>query len=216
MNLILALGNPTEKYRLTRHNIGFICVERWAAKHDISFSKGELFDYLIYRNAVVIKPNTYMNLSGKALKAALLRWKIGEVLVVHDDIELEATQLRIRNGGRDGGHNGLKSLFEVMPSNDLRRIRIGIGRNAQIPTELYVLQDFEARELENYEESLKLVSGFLDTFCRYDFNQVLNDYSKWKKSYSGGKAAGIKSPKEEKDDQGLRTDGDVHPEAECG
>lgn len=215
MNLVLALGNPTEKYRWTRHNIGFICVDRWAEKHKQSFSKGELYDHLVYRNAVVIKPNTYMNLSGNALKAAMLKWKIDEVLVVHDDIELDACQLRIRNGGGDGGHNGLKSLFEVLPPKELRRIRIGIGRSSDVPADVYVLENFESEELESYTESLKLVSGFLDTFSQYDFNQELNDYSKWKKSYSGGKAAGITSPKEEKDDQGLRTDGDVHPQAEC-
>lgn len=213
MNLVLALGNPGEKYRWTRHNLGFICIDRWAAKHKLSFSCGETYDHLVYRNAVLVKPNTYMNLSGQALEAALQRWKATEILVVHDDIELEATQLRIRNGGGDGGHNGLKSLFEVMPPNELRRIRLGIGRHPETPTEAYVLQDFGTEELESYKHSLTLVSGFLDTFCRYDFNAVLNDYSKWKKSYSGGKTAGIKSPKEEKDDQGLRTDDDVHPEA---
>lgn len=215
MNLVLALGNPTHKYRFTRHNIGFIGVDRWAESHKLSFSSGDLYDHLVYRNMAVIKPNTYMNLSGNALKAAMLKWKTEEVLVVHDDIELEATQLRIRNGGGDGGHNGLKSLFEVLPPSELRRIRIGIGRPAEVPAEVYVLSNFGASELDSYKESLSLVSKFLDTFSRYDFNQVLNDYSKWKKSYSGGKAAGIKSPKEEKDDQGLRTDGDVHTEAQC-
>jgi len=215
MNLVLALGNPTGKYRYTRHNIGFICVDRWAEEHGLSFSSGDLFDHLIYKHSVVIKPNTYMNLSGKALKAALLKWKIEESLVVHDDIELEATMLRIRNGGGDGGHNGLKSLFEVLPPSELRRIRIGIGRSAEVPADVYVLNDFEPGELDKYDESLKLVSRFLDTYSKYDFNQVLNDYSKWKKSYSGGKAAGITSPKEEKDDQGLRTDGDLQPETQC-
>ena len=215
MNLVLALGNPTEKYSRTRHNIGFICVDLWAQVHKQSFGKTDLYDYLVYRNMVVIKPNTYMNLSGKALRAAMLKWSIDEVLVVHDDIELEATQLRIRNGGGDGGHNGLKSLFEVLPPSELRRIRIGIGRSSDFAADEYVLSDFTETELESYKESLTLVSRFLDTFSRYDFNQVLNDYSKWKKSYPCGKAAGIKSPKEEKDDQGLRTDGDVHSKAEC-
>jgi peptidyl-tRNA hydrolase, PTH1 family len=200
MRLILALGNHPPRYQNTRHNIGFICLDRWAESHRLGFSSEALYDYLIFRQVVAIKPKTFMNLSGKALKAALLRWKISESLIVHDDIELDATQLRIRNGGGDGGHNGLKSLFEVMPPSELRRIRIGIGRSAHLPAHKFVLQEFEEGELQRYDECLKLVFGFLDTYARSDFSQVLNDYSKWKKSYSDGKTIGIESPKEEKDD----------------
>lgn len=203
MNLVLALGNPGTKYENTRHNLGFIAVERWAEARKLSFAHTGLYDYLVYKEMVVIKPNTYMNLSGKALAHALTKWKVSETLVVHDDIELKATELRVRLGGGDGGHNGLKSLFEVLPPDELRRIRIGIGRSDTIPADQYVLQSFQPEELDSYKDSLALVSRFLDTFSRNDFNKVLNDYSRWKKSYSGGKAAGIKSPKEEKDDQGL-------------
>lgn len=203
MNLVLALGNPGTKYENTRHNLGFIAVQRWADAHRLSFSHTELYDYLVFKEMAVIKPNTYMNLSGKALAHALTNWKIAETLIIHDDIELKATELRIRLGGGDGGHNGLKSLFEVLPPDELRRIRIGIGRSDIIPADKYVLQDFLPDELDSYSDSLKLVSSFLDTFSKNDFNKVLNDYSRWKKSYSGGKVAGIKSPKEEKDDQGL-------------
>lgn len=193
----MALGNPTPRYQNTRHNIGFICLDRWASSHKLGFSSDDLYDYLIFRQVVAIKPKTFMNLSGKALRAALLRWNISESLIVHDDIELPPTQLRIRSGGGDGGHNGLKSCFEVMPPSELKRIRIGIGRSSQIPIDKYVLQDFAAGELEDYAQSLELISGFLDTYVRADFTQMLNDYSQWKKSYSGCKAAGIKSPKEE-------------------
>ncbi|MCB5261723.1 MAG: aminoacyl-tRNA hydrolase [Candidatus Cloacimonetes bacterium] len=197
MRLILALGNHPPRYQNTRHNIGFICLDRWASSHKLGFSSDDLYDYLIFRQVVAIKPKTFMNLSGKALRAALLRWKISESLIVHDDIELQPTQLRIRSGGGDGGHNGLKSCFEVMPPSELKRIRIGIGRSSHLPADKYVLQDFEAGELDNYAECLKLVSGFLDTYAATEFSQMLNDYSQWKKSYSDGKAVGIKSPKEE-------------------
>ncbi len=200
MRLILGLGNHPARYQNTRHNIGFICLDRWAASHNLGFSSDDLYDYTIFRHVVAIKPKTYMNLSGKALRAAMLRWKISESLIVHDDIELDAQDLRVRSGGGDGGHNGLKSLFEVLPPSDLRRIRIGIGRSAFLPVDKYVLQEFEPGELENYDNTINRVSAFLDTYVRRDFNAVLNEYSQYKKSYSGGYSARIESPKEEKDD----------------
>ncbi|MDI3503619.1 MAG: peptidyl-tRNA hydrolase, family [Candidatus Cloacimonadota bacterium] len=196
----MALGNHPLRYQNTRHNLGFICLDRWAESHQLGYSRADEYDYLIFKQVVAIKPRTYMNLSGKALKAALLRWKISESLIIHDDIELEATQLRIRHGGGDGGHNGLKSLFEVLPPSELKRIRIGIGRSALIPAHEYVLQEFNEGELAQYDNCLKLVSGFLDTYATSGFNQMLNDYSKWKKSYSDKESIGIKSPKEELND----------------
>ncbi|MCK9556679.1 MAG: aminoacyl-tRNA hydrolase [Candidatus Cloacimonetes bacterium] len=200
MKLILALGNHPPRYQKTRHNIGFIALNRWALTHNLSFSHSELYDYIVYRQVVAIKPRTFMNLVEKALKEVLLRWKISEILVLHDDIELAPAHLRIRSGGGDGGHNGLKSLFNVMPPSDLKRIRIGIGRSQSLPADKYVLDEFADEELAAYDESLSLVSRFLDTYVSDDFNAMLNEYSKWKKSYSDGKNVGIKSPKEEKDD----------------
>ncbi|MCB5259556.1 MAG: aminoacyl-tRNA hydrolase [Candidatus Cloacimonetes bacterium] len=200
MKLIVALGNHPQRYHRTRHNIGFIALDKWAKSHQLTFRQNDLFDYIVYKQAVAIKPKTYMNLVEKALKAALLRWKISEILVIHDDIELPSASLRLRNGGGDGGHNGLKSLFQIMPPTELKRIRIGIGRSDLIPAERYVLEDFEEVELTRFNESLKQVVRFLDTFIKSDFNSMLNEYSKWKKSYSDGKTVGIKCPKEEKDD----------------
>ncbi len=203
MKLIIGLGNPTIEYRNTRHNIGFICLERWAAKHGNSFSHDKLFDYLCLKDTVLLKPNTFMNCSGEALKVALSKWKITETLVIHDDLELEPTVLRIRQGGGDGGHNGMKSLFTVLPPSDLKRIRIGIGRNPDISVTDYVLSEIPEAEWVLFNPVLELAGKFVDTYIKYDFDSMLNDYSTWKKSYSGAKRAGIISPKEESNDEGL-------------
>lgn len=173
-------------------------MDRWAECHNLNFSRSEFFDYCVFRQAVAIKPRTYMNLSGNALKAAMLKWKIEETMVLHDDIELPRAQLRVRSGGGDGGHNGLKSLFEVLPPADIKRIRIGIGRHPVFPAEKYVLDEFEPDEFAEYDDTLDLVCRFVDVFVRSDFKTVLNEYSTWKKSYSDGKNIGITSPKEEK------------------
>ncbi len=203
MKLILGLGNPTNEYRQTRHNIGFICLDRWAEKHGKSFSHEKLFDYLVMKDTVLLKPNTYMNRSGDALKEALSRWKITETMVIYDDLELDTAVLRIRNGGGDGGHNGMKSLFTVTPPGELKRIRIGIGRNSELAVSDYVLSDISDTEWELLNPVLNQVCKFVDSFIKYDFSEVLNDYSTWKKSYSGAKGAGIISPKEENNDKGL-------------
>ncbi|HHV37694.1 MAG TPA: aminoacyl-tRNA hydrolase [Candidatus Cloacimonetes bacterium] len=197
MRLILALGNHPEKYWLTRHNLGFICLDRWALKHKKAFKSAPEYDYLVHKRAVAIKPKTYMNLSGHALRAAMRKWQFEEIMVVHDDVELPSCELRVRLGGGDGGHNGIKSLFEVLPPSELRRLRIGIGKSDVIPTDIYVLEKFDKKELDSFDDCLSLASSFIDTFVHRGFKEVLNDYSKWKKSYSGGETAGIKSPKEE-------------------
>lgn len=197
MKLIIGLGNPTPEYQNTRHNLGFICLERWAAKHGINWSHEHVFDYLCDKGTVLIKPNTWMNRSGEALKLALERWKITDTMVIYDDLELDTAVLRIRKGGGDGGHNGMKSLFTAIPPKELKRIRIGIGRGDETEAYDHVLSEIPAEEWELYNPVLLLASKFIDTYIRYDFDQVLNEFSIWKKSYSGVKDSGIISPKEE-------------------
>lgn len=197
MKLIIGLGNPTQEYQNTRHNLGFICLERWAAQRGKSFNHGKEFDYALEKDTVLIKPNTYMNRSGDALKLALERWKITDTMVIYDDLELETAVLRIRKGGGDGGHNGMKSLFTAIPPSELKRIRIGIGRSMDTEVYDHVLSEIPASDWELFDPILKLAGKFVDTYIRYDFDQVLNEFSIWKKSYSGGITTGIISPKEE-------------------
>lgn len=200
MKLIVGLGNIGDQYHDTRHNVGFLCLDKWAAKRNKSFHGDRLFDYCQIGDTVLIKPNTYMNLSGDALNTALRRWPTDQVLVVYDDIEIPLADLRIRAGGGDGGHNGMKSLFTVMAPSALKRIRVGIGRDEAAVVSDYVLQSFTEDENKAMEPILKKVVEFIDVFVKYDFSMMLNEYSKWKKSYSGAKKPGIISPQEELND----------------
>ena len=197
MKLVIGLGNPSAEYSHTRHNLGFMCLDRWANKHGKSFGKDKHFEYLRISNTVMMKPLTYMNRSGIALKEALQKWQITDTLVVYDDLELEPALIRIRRGGGDGGHNGMKSLFMVTPPENLKRIRIGIGRDPQMDPADYVLQAMPEHEEKQYAPVLDLAGRFIDTYIKYDFDEMLNEYSKWKKSYSGAKDPGIMSPQEE-------------------
>jgi len=184
VKLILGLGNPTERYQDTRHNLGFMCLDLWCRTHKKRFKSDDLYDYIILKDAVLLKPATWMNRSADAIRPALKRWNISESLVVYDDLELPAGSMRVRSGGGDGGHNGIKSLFEVLPSDTLKRIRLGIDKDARMDAAEYVLQKIPADQEELIQPMLEKAVQLLDIYINRDFTAVLNEYSKWKKSYS--------------------------------
>ncbi|PKN74207.1 MAG: aminoacyl-tRNA hydrolase [Candidatus Cloacimonetes bacterium HGW-Cloacimonetes-2] len=200
MRLIVGLGNPGSEYANTRHNIGFMVLDKWAQDHGCGFARQSNYEVLKYRSVILLKPHTYMNLSGKAVNEAINKWNPEEILVIYDDLELPVANIRIRTGGGDGGHNGIKSLADYVPTDTLKRIRIGIGRSENSTARDYVLEPIPATETALYEDCIQLVSQFLDTYIRTDFSTMLDEFSKWKKSYSGKNEAGITSPKEEKRD----------------
>ena len=195
MKLVVGLGNIGPEYELSRHNAGFLSLTEWSDKHKSVFKHGKLFDFARFRDAYLIKPNTYMNRSGLALTDAIRKWQPEEVLVIHDDIELPLAKLRIRNGGGDGGHNGVKSMLEVVSPDFLKRIRIGIGRGNDDPRD-YVLDEFTPEDLKVIKPTLIKVAEFVDIFISHGFQAMLNEYSKWNKSCSGEVDSGNTSPKE--------------------
>ncbi len=203
MKLIVGLGNPGAQYRETRHNIGFQVLDLWASRRRRCFTRESVYDYSVYKDTVLIKPNTFMNRSGDSVREACRRWSVDDYLIICDDLELPLASVRVRTGGGDGGHNGIKSLAEQIAPEEMKRIRIGIGRAAGRDPADYVLEPFTTAEHELLEPVLVKAGEFIDLYIRYDFKQVLNEYSKWKKSYSDSRTSGIISPKEESNDQGL-------------
>lgn len=152
MWIIVGLGNPGTKYSKTRHNVGFQVATHLARAYSLSFKKDMLYalcDGLIAEERVVVaKPLTFMNRSGKAVRYLLD--KIGEdkrtLIVVHDDIDLEAGVIRIRKRGSSGGHKGVESIIQELQTEDFIRVKVGIGRNPDISVEQYVLDRFEPSE----------------------------------------------------------------------
>lgn len=195
MKLILGLGNIGEKYQLSRHNAGFMCLDAWAAKRGLKFRHENLFDFLLHKGSCLIKPNTWMNRSGLALDEALRRWKPSQILAIYDDLELPLGVIRIRAGAGDGGHNGIRSLLGVLPADQIKRIRIGIDRDNSDPRD-YVLENFSSEELQKLQPVLEQTCEFMDVYINSDFSSLLNAYSVWKKSCSGDIETGNKSPKE--------------------
>ncbi len=162
IKLIVGLGNVGDKYKNTRHNAGFILVDNIHDKYNGSDwktkFKGEISDVKIDGNKIyLLKPSTYMNLSGESVCEAVkfFKIKIEEVLVVHDEIDLEFGQIKIKQGGGNAGHNGLKSISQIC-GNDYFRYRVGVGHPRDIIPGMevadYVLSKFSLEELKEIKQ----------------------------------------------------------------
>jgi len=149
VTLIVGLGNPTQTYANTRHNIGFMVIDALVGDHTVTSVskpqfKGELFKS---SQTLFLKPHTYMNLSGESVRAVCDYFKPDLVVVIHDDLDLDLGVVRFKTGGGHGGHNGLKSIDQHIGSAYFR-MRLGIGKPAQKSAVVsYVLQGFKAEEL---------------------------------------------------------------------
>jgi peptidyl-tRNA hydrolase, PTH1 family len=150
--LVAGLGNPGREYSLTRHNVGWMVVDELARRHEGSFRSkfaGQLAEVRDdERRLALLKPETYMNISGRSVGAASRFFKVdpGSLLVVHDDVDLEQGRLQARLGGGLAGHNGLRSIADALGTQDFLRLRIGVGRpprGDRRPVADYVLSPFE-------------------------------------------------------------------------
>jgi peptidyl-tRNA hydrolase, PTH1 family len=150
--LVAGLGNPGREYERTRHNAGWMVVDELARRHDGSFRSkfsGQLAEVRDdERRLALLKPETYMNISGRSVSAATRFFKVdpGALLVVHDDVDLEPGRLQVRSGGGLAGHNGLRSIADDLGTQDFLRLRVGVGRperGDRRPVADYVLSPFE-------------------------------------------------------------------------
>lgn len=163
MKLIVGLGNFEKKYLFTRHNAGFMAVDFFAQSNNADFKtekklKSDIAKFKLNgEDIVLIKPLTYMNLSGEAVRAVIDFYKISleDVLIIYDDISLDIGRVRFRGSGSDGGHNGIKSIIQHVGSKDFARLKIGIGPQPNIPSEAYVLQNFTEEQLKELKEIFK-------------------------------------------------------------
>ena len=156
MKLIVGLGNIGQKYTFTRHNVGFMLADSIAINNNLSFKENSRLKCLMtnlrngYDDYLIIKPTTFMNLSGEAVRAVMDYYKIPveDVLIVYDDLSLELGKIRFRANGSDGGHNGIKSIIKHLGTQNVARLKIGIGPQPNLPSEVFVLQNFSKEELE--------------------------------------------------------------------
>jgi len=183
--LIVGLGNPGPEYVHTRHNIGFDVLDRLAAKHDLKFEPSRLADYALLkykgRQYHLIKPMTFMNLSGRAVKYWLDKLKVApsEMLVVVDDIALPVGKLRLRPGGSDGGHNGLKSIQDSIGTTQYPRLRFGVGNNFSKGRQAeYVLSRWSEEEWKAIQPKIELAGEIILNFGFLGLERTMNLYNK--------------------------------------
>lgn len=186
MKLLICLGNPGGKYSITRHNVGFMFADVLSQKLNCSFSNETKFKAEIakgtYNNEAIwiVKPQTFMNLSGESLFALKSFYKIdiNDLFIVYDDIALDLGIIRFKAKGSDGGHNGVKSIIKYAQTQVFDRLKIGIGpQPPYMKSEDYVLQNFSSDELNILKETLnKSVDAFL-YYLENDIYKVQNKYN---------------------------------------
>lgn len=179
--LIVGLGNIGAEYVNTRHNIGFKIVDFFAKKESISFQTAKLGDVAEYkikgRTIILLKPNTYMNLSGKAVKYWMEKENIEKenILVITDDLNLSFGSIRIKTKGSDGGHNGLKNIQLLLNSTEYPRFRFGISDEFKKGRQVdYVLGEWNDDEKTKLPERLELASEIINSFALTGLNNTMN------------------------------------------
>lgn len=182
MWLIAGLGNPGDDYADTRHNIGFMVIDVLAERFNIDVrQKTTNFIYgrgfIGEQKVLLIKPLTFMNRSGIAVGEAMRKFdEIDNILVVHDDLDLETGVIRIRTSGSSGGHNGIQSIIDRLGSNDFIRVKIGIGRQKRGPAEKFVLQNFNKQERPVIKESLEKAADAIQEIFSKDVTSAQNKF----------------------------------------
>jgi PTH1 family peptidyl-tRNA hydrolase len=182
--LVAGLGNPGREYERTRHNIGWLVLDELARRHDASFRgkfSGQLAETRLGDlRLALLKPETYMNVSGRSIGAARRFFKVdpADLLVVHDDVDLEPGRLQARFGGGLAGHNGLRSIAEALGTNDFLRLRVGVGRPGRGDRRSvadYVLGEFEP-ELD-VDELIARAADTVETVARDGLEEAQRRYN---------------------------------------
>lgn len=186
MKLIVGLGNPGEKYADTRHNIGFKVIDQLANQLAIPLDKRKFkaeygIDNIEGKKVILCKPQTYMNLSGEAVRPLLDYYDIAidNMLVIYDDLDIAPGKLRLRQKGSAGGHNGMKSIIYHVGSEQFKRLRFGIGRPSHPRMQVvdYVLARFLPDERPVIDASIEKAAKACEKWITTPFSEVMNEFN---------------------------------------
>jgi len=177
--LIVGLGNPGPNYEFTRHNIGFLVIDELTKRHNAqklssSSFQGEIFKF---SNHFLLKPQTFMNLSGNSIVAVKNFYKVEKVVIIHDDLDLPFGTLRFKHGGGHGGHNGLKSTDEKI-SREYTRVRMGIGKpEHKGEVSSYVLSNFSEEESKYIDDWISHASNAVEFLLKNSLEDTSSKYT---------------------------------------
>ncbi|MEE3343510.1 MAG: aminoacyl-tRNA hydrolase [Bacilli bacterium] len=185
MKLIFGLGNPGKKYENTRHNIGYMLVDLIAKDKKIEFKSSKFnADVAEYNyngeKICLVKPLSFMNLSGIVVKKMIDFYKVelDDIMVIHDDLDMNFGRVKFVNNSSDGGHNGIKDIERNISSKDYLRLKIGISKNNDIDTKDYVLGKFNKEEREKLKILLNNLISVVDDFCNIDIEMLKSKYNR--------------------------------------
>jgi len=181
--LIAGLGNPGSRYEKTRHNAGFLVLEElverlqleFKEKEDFKISKGSLGDEKI----ILVEPLTFMNRSGVAVRKIMQKSNVSpeRLIVIHDDLDLECGNLKIRKKGSSGGHKGIESIIQNIGTREFIRVKIGIGRDPFVPTEKYVLSRFRKDEMPMIKETIAKAAESVHSIIIEGVERAMNRFN---------------------------------------
>ena len=184
MKLIVGLGNPVNEYKDTRHNIGFMFIDEVANYYDIKMDKkkfsglyGEL--KICNEKTILLKPQKYMNLSGKVVRkyADYFKVDITDILIICDDMDLPVGQYKLKYKGGSGGHNGLNNIELHLNTNEYKRLKIGISKNPNIDSADYVLGKIKKTDEKAIKEIINKGPAIIYDFITLSFDELMNKYN---------------------------------------
>lgn len=184
MWIIAGLGNPGSKYEKTRHNVGFVVIDRLSELYGIILKEKD--EYLLGKGAiegqgaVLIKPLTFMNRSGSAVAKVLKKFNSfpGDLIIVHDDLDLDIGVIKLKKTGSSGGHKGVESVIQGTCTREFFRVKVGVGRDPDIPSEVYVLSSFRPAEKSIMKDAIIKGSDAVAAIINMGIDRAMTRYNR--------------------------------------
>jgi PTH1 family peptidyl-tRNA hydrolase len=184
MKLIVGLGNPGKEYENTRHNIGFMAIDNYVKLHNLGDFK-EKFNGLFLKyqlgdeQVILVKPLSFMNLSGEVVRKYCNYYKINpdDILIIQDDLDMPVGKIKLKLGGSSGGHNGIKDITNKLGNENYKHLKIGIANNKDMDTKDYVLGKFKDDDKKEIMFAVNYANDILKDYLKYDFQDLMSKYN---------------------------------------
>lgn len=183
MKMIIGLGNPGKEYENTRHNIGFMVIDHYAKTNHLDFKEkfNGLYAKVTKNNEtfILLKPLSYMNLSGTVIRKYLDYFKIDskDILVIQDDLDMPVGKIKLKFKGSCGGHNGIRNIIDNLKTEEFKRFKLGIGKDDNILIKDYVLGKFSKSDRDKIEKILSFSNEIIDSFITEDYERIMSKYN---------------------------------------